>query len=143
MARFAVVFASLVHDVDHTGFPNARLVAECDPLAVQYGNRSVAEKRSIAVAWDVLMEDRFRDLRRAIFVDADEMRRFKALLVRAVLATDIADEDASTRFRRRWRTAFRPSEGETLDWARARPLRATLVLEQIVQASDVAHAMQS
>ena len=42
-----VIFAALIHDVDHPGVSNAQLVTECDVLAVQYENKSVAEQNSI------------------------------------------------------------------------------------------------
>ena len=152
LAQFVVVFSSLVHDVDHQGVPNAQLVKETDPLATQFDNRSVAEKRSITVAWNVLMEDRFRELQSLIFVNGDEMRRFKQLLVNTVLATDIADKERSKIGKIRWQKAFHPSQSacksldestsSRLDDVSLRSLKATLVFEQIMQASDVAHTMQ-
>mmetsp|Transcript_12061 Transcript_12061/g.27486 ORF Transcript_12061/g.27486 Transcript_12061/m.27486 type:complete len:1731 (+) Transcript_12061:313-5505(+) len=150
LAQFVVVFSSLVHDVEHQGVPNAILVKEKDPLAIKYENRSVAEKRSINIAWDMLMEDRFTTLRSLIFVNSDEMRRFKQLLLNTVLATDIADKERSKIGRARWQKAFHPSqsqdtdqeEEEKLDEVSLRSLKATLTFEQIMQASDVAHTMQ-
>merc|ERR1739848_267416 len=112
-------------------------------------------KRSISVAWDVLMEDRFRELQSLIFVNGDEMRRFKQLLINTVLATDIADKERSTRGEIRWQKAFHPSSisSDAMDDDNSsatippqntslRSLKATLVFEQIMQASDVAHTMQ-
>jgi hypothetical protein len=32
LTEFACVFAALIHDVDHTGMPNAQLVKEKQPL---------------------------------------------------------------------------------------------------------------
>lgn len=157
LAQFVVVFSSLVHDVDHQGVPNAQLVKENDPLAGKYENRSVAEKRSINIAWDILMEDRFRELQSLIFINGDEMVRFKQLLVNTVLATDIADKERSARGKTRWQKAFHPSARSSsnvqedlnvssdallMDDTGLRSLKATLVFEQIMQASDVAHTMQ-
>jgi len=152
LAQFVVVFSSLVHDVDHQGVPNAQLVKEEDPLAAQFQNRSVAEKRSITIAWDILMEDRYRELQSAIFVNGNEMVRFKQLLINTVLATDIADKERSAAGKIRWQKAFHPSKnpcgdnldssGNELDDVSLRSLKATLVFEQIMQASDVAHTMQ-
>lgn len=138
--------------VDHQGVPNAQLVKEEDPLAAQFQNRSVAEKRSITIAWDILMEDRYRELQSAIFVNGNEMVRFKQLLINTVLATDIADKERSAAGKIRWQKAFHPSKnpcgdnldssGNELDDVSLRSLKATLVFEQIMQASDVAHTMQ-
>lgn len=151
IAQFAVVFSTLVHDVDHQGVPNVQLVIEADPLAVRYNGRSVAERRSITVAWTLLMEDRFQGLRSLIFADEIEMQRFKELLVDMVLATDISGVDRSAMRKLRWQRAFqqRHSLLEIIgecggpDAARSqRSLRSAVILEQIMQAADVAHTMQ-
>mmetsp|Transcript_28086 Transcript_28086/g.51174 ORF Transcript_28086/g.51174 Transcript_28086/m.51174 type:complete len:459 (+) Transcript_28086:297-1673(+) len=151
LAQFVAVFSSLVHDVDHRGVPNAQLVVERSMLAIQFDNRSVAEKRSITVAWNVLMRDRFRELQSLIIANADEMRRFKQLLVNTVLTTDISDKERSAIGKLRWQEAFHPSQSSLLDEESSngrlndtslRSLKATLVFEQIMQVSDVAHTMQ-
>ena len=146
LAQFVIVFSSLVHDVDHQGVPNAQLVKEHDPLCEKYDNRSVAEKRSIAIAWDILMEDRFVDLQGTIFTNSREMMRFRQLLMNTVLATDIADKERSAAGKIRWQKAFHPSNENVLDVSETqeniRSLKATLVFEQIMQASDVSHTMQ-
>jgi len=46
VAQFAVVFASLIHDVMHPGVPNGRFAIEKPDLAVKYRSRSMAEQRS-------------------------------------------------------------------------------------------------
>lgn len=124
------------------------------PLAAEFDNRSVAEKRSITLAWNILMQDRFLELQSLIFVNGDELRRFKQLLINTVLATDIADKERSSRGKSRWQKAFHPSQSSPgsayldesissrLDEISLRSLKATLVFEQIMQASDVAHTMQ-
>ena len=148
LAQFVIVFSSLVHDVDHQGVPNAQLVKEHDPLCDQYDSRSVAEKRSIAVAWEILMEDRFLDLQAVIFTNSREMVRFRQLLMNTVLATDIADKERSAAGKIRWQKAFHPSDSDLEESERQedavniRSLKATLVFEQIMQASDVSHTMQ-
>lgn len=149
LAQFVIVFSSLVHDVDHQGVPNAQLIKEHDPLCEEYDNKSVAEKHSIAVAWDILMEDRFRDLQGVIFTNSREMMRFRQLLMNTVLATDIADKERSMAGKIRWQKAFHPSNLDILDASdkqngssNFRSLKATLVFEQIMQASDVSHTMQ-
>ena len=39
LAQFAVVFSSVIHDVDHTGVPNAQLVLEQTDSARHYNNQ--------------------------------------------------------------------------------------------------------
>ena len=93
MTQFAAVVAALIHDVDHTGVPNAQLVKEGTRLAELYKNKSVAEQNSIELAWDLLMDNQFKDLRAVIFTNEKEEKHFRALLVNLVLATDICDKE--------------------------------------------------
>lgn len=63
-----------------------------------------------------------------------------------VLATDIFDADLSDLRKSRWNRAFSPSNPEAISTEDESPvmddLRATIVLEHIIQASDVSHTMQ-
>ncbi len=72
------------------------MVKEDAPIAAAYHNRSVAEKNSLALAWDLLMDDRFKELRNTIYVDAGEFQRFRQLVVNSVMATDIRDKELKT-----------------------------------------------
>jgi len=76
LTQFACVFSALIHDVDHPGVPNARLVEEDREIAAVYNNRSVAEQNSLDLSWKLLMEDRFRDLCNTICHNANETKRF-------------------------------------------------------------------
>jgi 3'5'-cyclic nucleotide phosphodiesterase len=78
LMQFAVVFAALIHDVDLTGLANKELIDSKAERAVTYGEKSVAEQNSV--------DDEFVDLRNAIFPSAEEKRRFRQLLVNAVMA---------------------------------------------------------
>ena len=49
-------------------------------VAVMYGNKSVAEQNSVEVAWTLLMEDDFADLRRAIYATEEEFLQFRQLI---------------------------------------------------------------
>jgi hypothetical protein len=62
--------------------------------------------------------------------------RFRQLIVNTVLATDIFDKDLNGLRRSRWEEAFADSKDFDPD------MRATIVLEHIIQASDVSHTMQ-
>lgn len=141
LTQFAVAFSALVHDVDHTGVPNARLVEEGDHLAKTYREKSVAEQHSIQLAWDLLMEPSYKDLRRCIYTSQVESDRFRALLVNVVMATDIADKSLGALRRRRWEKEFSNAKMEVSD-QNSTNRKATIVIEHLIQASDVAHTMQ-
>jgi hypothetical protein len=162
LAQFAVCLSALVHDVDHRGVPNGQLAIEMPELAEKYKNSSVAEQNSIDIAWDILMEPTYKDLQDCIFANENEVQRFRQYIVNLVMATDIFDKDMTTLRNKRWEKAFYdPAEESTqasdhasssdsivtssTQWSNLPEkanLKATIVLEHIIQASDVSHTMQ-
>ena len=146
LMQFTLVFAALIHDVDHTGLRNSDLVQLRSPAAVIYKNRSIAEQNSLDVAWKVLMDDDFTELRDCIYTSKEELRRFRQLLVNAILATDFDDEDAQESRNTRWNKAFE-TESEDQDRrgnnSKTRSdMRATILYEHIMQAADISHTIQ-
>jgi len=142
LTQFACVFAALIHDVDHYGIPNSQLVEEKAPLAFRYKNRSPAEQNSVNIAWKILMKSQFAGLRATICPTDDEMRRFRQLVVNSVMATDIADKEMKALRNGRWAKAF-SDQSATEESERTNINRkATIVIEHLLQASDVAHTMQ-
>jgi len=170
LLHFCVVFAALVHDVDHPGVPNAQLVLEKANVAIKYDNKSVAEKHSLEVALRILEQSNFEELQQAIYSDEKERKRFRQLLVNAVMATDITDLELQLLRKERWSLAFEQQQQQrrtieptlsfrsrhnkkqtTLKSIEEDPpevmeegihRKATLVMEHIIQASDIAHTMQ-
>jgi hypothetical protein len=140
--QLAVMLSALVHDVDHPGVPNSQLVKEGVPLASVYNDKSIAEQNSVDIAWELLMREEFKELRRLIYTTEGEFRRFRQLMVNTVLATDIMDKDLKTLRNNRWDKAFseirskNESTGDNID------RKATIVIEHLIQASDVSHTMQ-
>ena len=112
LTQFAVVFSALIHDVDHSGVSNAQLVKEGADIAALYKNKSVAEQNSVDLAWRLLMEDTFSDLRAVIYSNEEERRRFRQLVVNVVLATDIVDKELKELRNKRWNTAFSDNQVE-------------------------------
>jgi hypothetical protein len=141
LTQFSCVFAALIHDLDHQGVPNTQLVQEGSLLAVRYQNKSVAEQNSVDLAWAVFMRSEFSQLRDAVCSTADEVKRFRQLVVNSVMATDIMDKDLKALRNLRWEKAF--AEELLEDNPRVKVNRkATIVIEHLIQASDVAHTMQ-
>jgi hypothetical protein len=145
VTQFSTVFSALIHDTGHTGVPNGQLAKEEPDTAERYRNKSIAEQRSVDIAWDILMEPDYENLRNVIFPTEFEMRHFRQLIVNSVLATDIFDKELSALRKARWQKAFHADElvvpiKESAGDAFNR--KATIVIEHIIQASDVAHTMQ-
>ena len=71
------------------------------------------------------------------------MRRFRQLVVNSVMATDIVDKELGAARKARWDKAFSNNTiyqpESPLD---AMNRKATIVIEHIIQASDVSHTMQ-
>jgi class 3 adenylate cyclase len=145
---FACVFSALIHDVDHSGAPNSQLVKEKAPIAVLYNGKAVAEQNSFDIAWDLLMDPTYEDLRKVLYCNKTEFKRFRQLVVNSVMATDIVDIDLKNLRNARWEMAFKEDsvEGSTGSSPHSSASevnrKATVVIEHLIQASDVAHTMQ-
>lgn len=143
LTRFAVVFSALIHDVDHLGIPNSQLIEENQVIADIYKNRSVAEQNSVDLAWNLLMRDEYKDFRRTIYSTPSGYDRFRKLVVNAVLATDIMDKELKELRNGRWDKAFSDGPAKVKESEKSSINRkATIVIEHLIQASDVSHTMQ-
>lgn len=83
----AVIFASIVHDVDHPGLTNQFLVNSSHDLALQYNDTSVLENHHLYVAFKLLSEpecDVFAQL------SAKKRQTLRRMVIELVLATDMS-----------------------------------------------------
>jgi len=134
---FACVWAALVHHVDHPGHGAVKGTA----LSAAYGHRAVAEQNALQLSWKLLLDEKFVDLRKTLYRTSAELEYFRQVTVNAVLATDLFDKDLQTIREERWQRASVQSasgEGE-----QSTNLEATAVMEVVMQASNIAHTMQS
>ena len=141
--QFACAFLALIHDIDHQGVSNAQLVKEEASIAIKYKNCSVAEQNSFDLAWEVLMRDDYASLRSLLFPTVAELNRFRQIVVNCIIATDIMDGELKSMREERWKKAFDSEESHFEEDERDSVNRkATIILEHIIQASDVSHTMQ-
>eukprot|EP00980_Cylindrotheca_fusiformis_P008339 scaffold1754_cov105-Cylindrotheca_fusiformis.AAC.1 len=140
LTQFSVVFSAVIHDMDHPGVPNSQLVKEKTRNA-QIFKKSVAEQNSVELAWGMLMGKEYEALRACIYQTEEDLRRFRQLVVNTVMATDIVDKELQALRKARWDTAFAETTSrdpiQTSD-----DCKATIVIEHLIQASDVSHTMQ-
>ncbi|GAX23164.1 hypothetical protein FisN_33Lh057 [Fistulifera solaris] len=141
LTQFACVLSALIHDVDHPGVPNAQLIEENPQLARFYKDKSVAEQNSVDLSWELLQDNNFRDLWLTICPNESDRVRFSQLVVNSVMATDIMDKDLKCLRNKRWEKAFSGNSAEESP-KDAVDRKATIVIEHLIQASDVAHTMQ-
>ncbi|KAL7568107.1 hypothetical protein ACA910_019505 [Epithemia clementina (nom. ined.)] len=142
LTQFAIVLSALVHNVDHHGISNAQLSKENPKLAQIYRDKSIAEQNSINLAWDILMRKDFQDLRHCIYTDQNELGRFRQTVINVVLATDIFDKELNEQRKQRWNNAFSEKSLPCKSRQHDTNVKATIVIEHLIQASDVAHTMQ-
>jgi len=123
--------------------PNGQLIKEDLPVAQRFKGQSVAEQNSIDVAWKLLQLPKYKELRACLFQTDEEVQRFRQVIVNAVIATDIFDKDLKSLREDRWDKAFHQKSPECADAADVDAnRRATIVIETLIQASDVSHCMQ-
>jgi hypothetical protein len=106
LMQFALLFAAMIHDVEHQGIPNRQLGIENDVLAIQYNDQSIAEHRSLYIAFSELLKPDYKDLRSVIFPEMDDYRRFRKAVVNLVLTTDIASPERTQIGKSKWKEAF-------------------------------------
>lgn len=144
LTQFSVVYAALIHDCDHAGVSNDQLIKEGARIAGIYNHKSVAENHSFNLAFDFLMQPEFEDLLSCICGTENpeaELVRFSCIVQKAVLATDVFDKDIKAERNARWESAFGELDTDE-DPKFLNYQRAQVVLEHMIQASDVIHTMQ-
>ena len=135
LAQFAVVFAALVHDVDHPGVSNEQLQSEKAAIAVKYRYKSSAEQHAINTAWELLHHSTFASLRSAVLACDHDSQRFRQMLVNTVMATDLVDDELIQARENRWQQAF---HGQRRNPAR----QTTCVMEHLVLLASLSYAVQ-
>ena len=113
------------------------------------------------------MGEKYKELRESICADQVELSRFRELVINGLMATDLLDKDLKKLRNLRWEMAFSEKPRKSLGFfgdgrsaslavsalATAPPneslvelhsfnRKATIVIEHLIQASDVAHTMQ-
>lgn len=102
----------------------------------------MAELNSLVLCWNLLMSEDYRNFRNLLCSTEDELNRFRALVINSVLATDIVDKELKAKRNQRWDKAFNQTalfEEPEHDKVNR---KATIVIEHLIQASDVSHTMQ-
>jgi len=88
LTHFAVAFVGMIHDMDHPGVPNSRLITEDPILGKRFSERSVAEQNSLQQAFELLTSDNYKALRSLLFSSPEDQERFRLLVVNSVMATE-------------------------------------------------------
>lgn len=147
IAEFAIIFASLVHNVAHPGIA----VDEDDDmggksssdLASVYGEQSASQLNAIDLSFQLLMDPQYDALRGTIYQTVEELKRFRSIVICCVLATDTSNKEMKALRTARWeQAAFGETPTEEKASREISSLRATALTEHIMEASSVMHAFQ-
>jgi len=122
LALAAVLFSAIIHDVQHQGIPNRQLAQEDDELAILYNDQSIAENRSLFVAFREFLQPDYVAWRQVLFGTsssedydgtglgyqhhAPTYHRFRRECVNLVLNTDIASPSMTQLAKSKWQEAF-------------------------------------
>lgn len=109
----AMVFASLVHDIEHTGRNNLFEINSISKLAVRYNDNSVLENHHAARGFKILAEKELNIFKN---MHKNDYLFFRKYVIRAILSTDIKKHFSElTVFKKRLDSGdFEPFEEETL-----------------------------
>jgi len=88
------------------------------------------------------MSPAMRNLQGAIFASKKDVLRFRQLLVNLIMATDIFEPQQQEARNARWEKLFHSDLRDKVEGAEYRSLKASIVIEHIIQAADVSHTMQ-
>jgi 3'5'-cyclic nucleotide phosphodiesterase len=122
ITELALLFAALVHGVDHPAVANTLPVLERDAQAVA--------QHSVSVAWGLLMEPQFAELQTCLFATSSEREKLRQTVVDAVLASNSSDNNLDVE---RWQHSV----------AEQNPSRLTKTIVHLtMRAAVVSHAMQ-
>lgn len=123
--QLAFLFSALVHDVDHTGISNRQLAVESDELALMYNDQSVAEQRSLSMAFSLFREDSYEKLRLLLFQQSDYIK-FRKTVIDLVLCTDIASPERVQIVKSKWKEAFGDAKNTKNTANLSRSIQATM-----------------
>eukprot|EP01031_Cornospumella_fuschlensis_P030085 gene30085-36336_t len=84
--KLSLLYAALIHDIEHLGVPNVTLINDMHPLAKKFHDQSVAEMNSLTVGLGLLEEFNLLES----FGDEDRAT-FRRNVIDIVLCTDVAD----------------------------------------------------
>lgn len=106
IALSALIFAALIHDVDHAAISNTQRAITEPKLALQYNDQSLSENHSLFLAFQELLLPKYKNFYKALFPIEYDYQRFRMLVVDSVLSTDIASPERVQISKSKWKEAF-------------------------------------
>lgn len=135
--KLAILYAALIHDVEHMGVTNMALINKRHELAKKYHHQSVAEMNSLSIGLGLLERKEYNLIST---LSQENHRKFTDFVIDLVLCTDIADMYKKQMLYLRLRDQYDEETGRLRIDNSAGKL-ALLML--ILRSSDVGSSMQS
>jgi hypothetical protein len=85
----------------------------------------------------------FEDLRSSLFSDESELKRFRQIMVNAVMATDCINEQLVSDHTARWEKAFVEGRHDKSPENIDRKAPVVVVIEMLMQTADTFHTVQN
>ncbi|KAM9332591.1 dual specificity calcium/calmodulin-dependent 3',5'-cyclic nucleotide phosphodiesterase 1C [Pholidichthys leucotaenia] len=85
---FAIIFAAVIHDYEHTGTTNNFHIQTRSATALLYNDRAVLENHHLSAAYRLLQDD--NDMNIFSNLSKDDWRELRTLVIEMVLATDMS-----------------------------------------------------
>ena len=82
----AALFASIIHDVNHTGHTNNYHIKTKSELAILYNDKSVLENHHLASGFSILLDDQYNFL---AGLTEEQWNEFRSISIEMVIATDM------------------------------------------------------
>jgi hypothetical protein len=112
--HFVMIFACLIHDVEHLGRSNKILAEQKHKLARKFKGPS-AERNSIQTAMDVMFRSKYKNIRKALFPTIQAKFEFGRCIYWAILCTDIASSERLQNCKSRFDVAHSVRESMAAD----------------------------
>lgn len=130
-AKFACLFAALIRDLGAPKTPGL----DGSGGDVHMVERSIVDRSSVLMVYDLFMNNKFRDLRKSLCSTKSEFSRFWRTVQNLTLATDESGSSLSVDRDQRWKQVWGGSSSTPYD-------KRISVFKHIVLLSQETHAVQ-
>lgn len=86
IGRLAILFAGLMHDVDHRGRTNAFEQNSLSDIAIMHNDRSILENHHCSTAFQLVRQQKYNFLDK---LTSEQYMDFRKVVIEAILATDV------------------------------------------------------
>lgn len=86
LGKLAMLFAALMHDVDHTGYSNGYEKNNLSALAITYNDQSILENHHCATAYRIVLQEKNNIFKE---ISKTHQGQVREIVIKAILSTDV------------------------------------------------------